>query len=73
MPARDDLAALLLRIREFEEGSPEREAYLDRLAAQIRRGEYRVDTQELARKLLDELLRESRHRSGWPESGTEPE
>jgi anti-sigma28 factor (negative regulator of flagellin synthesis) len=68
MPAGEDLALLLRRLREFDEGSPEREAYLEDLAAQIRKGTYRVDTEELARKLLDELLRES-----GPSSGAETE
>jgi anti-sigma28 factor (negative regulator of flagellin synthesis) len=56
MPAADDLSEMMRRLREAEDGSPEREAYLERLAAQIRDGTYKVDPDELARKLLRELL-----------------
>lgn len=55
MPASEDLPELLRRLREMEEGSPEREAYLERLATEIREGTYRVDAEELARKLLREF------------------
>lgn len=55
MAAGDELAEMMRRIREAEDGTPEREAYLRKLAAQIRDGTYKVDTEELARKLLREL------------------
>jgi anti-sigma28 factor (negative regulator of flagellin synthesis) len=55
MAAGEDLAEMIRRLREAEDGSPEREAYLNKLAADIRGGTYKVDTEELARKLLREL------------------
>ena len=55
MAAGEELAEIMRRIREAEDGTPEREAYLQKLAAQIREGTYKVDADELARKLLREL------------------
>jgi anti-sigma28 factor (negative regulator of flagellin synthesis) len=55
MAAGEDLAEMMRRLREAEDGTPEREAYLEKLAAQIRDGTYTVDADELARKLLREL------------------
>jgi anti-sigma28 factor (negative regulator of flagellin synthesis) len=55
MAAGEELAEMMRRIREAEDGTPEREAYLQKLAAQIREGTYKVDADELARKLLREL------------------
>ena len=57
MLGTEDLAALASKLREQTELTPERSALLDRLAAEIRSGEYTVDTDKLAGKLLDELLR----------------
>ena len=48
-----DIAALGGKVRELADGSEEREAYLQQLAADIRAGRYRVDSEELARKLLE--------------------
>ena len=55
MAAGEDLAEMIRRLREAEDGTPERNAYLERLAVQIREGTYKVDAEELARKLLREL------------------
>ena len=57
MLGTEDLAALASKLREQTELTPERSAFLDRLAAEIRSGEYTVDTNKLAGKLLDDLLR----------------
>ena len=57
MLGTEDLAALASKLREQTELTPERSALLDRLAAEVRSGEYTVDTDKLAGKLLDELLR----------------
>ena len=56
MLGTEDLAALASKLREQTELTPERSAFLDRLAAEIRSGKYTVDTDKLAGKLLDELL-----------------
>ena len=53
----EDLAALATKLREQTDLTPERAAFLNRLAAEIRSGEYCVDTQSLAGKLLGDLLR----------------
>jgi anti-sigma28 factor (negative regulator of flagellin synthesis) len=55
-----DLSALGGELRKLADGTPEREAYLDKLAAEIRAGRYRVDSEELARKLFADLQKESR-------------
>lgn len=57
MLGTEDLAALASKLREETELTPERSAFLDRLAAEIRSGEYTADTDKLAGKLLDELAR----------------
>ena len=57
MLGTEDLAALATKLREQTDLTPERAALLSRLTAEIRSGEYRVDTERLAGKLLDELLR----------------
>jgi anti-sigma28 factor (negative regulator of flagellin synthesis) len=55
-----DLGALGHNLRKEQEGSPERAAYLESLRRKIKAGEYRVDSQALADKLLenaaDEIL-----------------
>lgn len=50
-----ELAALNRRLRELTPGTPEREAYLERLAAEIREGVYQPDPASLAEALLEEL------------------
>jgi len=57
MLGTEDLDALATKLREQTELTPERAALLNRIAAEIRSGEYRVDVDRLAGKLLDELLR----------------
>lgn len=56
-----DSAELARLLHKATEGVREREAYLESLAAAIRAGRYRVDSAELARKLIDE---------GWPGHST---
>ena len=56
MLGTQDLAALATKLREQTDLTPERAAFLNRLTAEIRSGEYRVDTQRLASKLLGELF-----------------
>jgi anti-sigma28 factor (negative regulator of flagellin synthesis) len=55
-----DLGALDRILRREQDGSKEREAYLEKLRKQIKAGEYRVDSEALADKLLesaaDEIL-----------------
>ena len=56
MLGTEDLAALARKLREQTDLTPERAAYLNRLAADIRDGKYSVDAQGLADKLMDDLL-----------------
>ncbi|MBC7925604.1 MAG: flagellar biosynthesis anti-sigma factor FlgM [Bryobacteraceae bacterium] len=56
MPGETSLAALAFRLRETTEGTPEREALLERIAAEIREGRYEVDADSLADKLLHSTL-----------------
>jgi anti-sigma28 factor (negative regulator of flagellin synthesis) len=58
-PIAIDLTALGHRLLEQAEGSPEREALLERLRKQIQSGEYYVDSETLARKLMEEAEREA--------------
>ena len=55
MVSPEQLAELARRVRELAPDTPEREAYLDRLAEEIRTGRYQVDTEALAKKLIDRL------------------
>jgi anti-sigma28 factor (negative regulator of flagellin synthesis) len=48
-----DLGALGQKLRQEQDGTAEREAYLDRLRQQIKAGEYQVDAQALADRLLE--------------------
>jgi anti-sigma28 factor (negative regulator of flagellin synthesis) len=57
MLGSEDLAALAKKLREETELTPERAAFLDRLAAEIRSGAYTVETERLAGKLLDEIIK----------------
>ena len=57
MLGTEDLAALATTLREQTDLTPERAAFLNRIAAEIRSGEYSVDVNSLAAKMLDELLR----------------
>ena len=52
-PDAIDLAALGLHLRKASEGTPEREAYLEELRKKVKAGEYHVDAEALARKLLE--------------------
>jgi hypothetical protein len=57
MLGTEDLAALAAKIREQTDLTPERAAFLNRIAAEVRSGTYTVDVDGLASKLMDELLR----------------
>lgn len=48
-----DLRALSQSLQKEQEGSAERAAYLEKLRKQIKAGEYALDSDALARKLLD--------------------
>lgn len=54
-----DLAALGHLLREKADGSKEREVYLEELRKKIQSGEYRVDSEALARKLIEDAERKS--------------
>lgn len=58
MAEQDDLQTLGRRLLEQKEGTAEREAYLEDLARRVRSGEYRVDSDELAARILDHLTGE---------------
>ncbi len=49
-----DLIALRDQLLEHQEGTPERQAYLERLRAMVRSGEYKPDSEALAAKLLEQ-------------------
>lgn len=53
MAGEGQLAALANQLREETDGTPEREAMLAELAADIREGRYVVDADALAAKLLE--------------------
>ena len=52
-PPSYDLGALGRKLLEEKDGTAEREAYLERLRRQVKAGEYKVDTEALADRLLD--------------------
>jgi anti-sigma28 factor (negative regulator of flagellin synthesis) len=52
-PAPIDLTALAHNLRKQAHGSAEREAYLEKLRKQVKSGEYQVDAEALARKLIE--------------------
>jgi anti-sigma28 factor (negative regulator of flagellin synthesis) len=54
MAGEEQLADLARRMRELTDGTKEREAWLERLAAEIREGRYEVDADVLAGKLIEE-------------------
>ena len=56
MLGSDDLAALSRKLREHTDLTAERAALLNRFAAEIRSGEYKVDAEKLAGRLLDEII-----------------
>jgi anti-sigma28 factor (negative regulator of flagellin synthesis) len=53
-----DLTALAHQLRKHAHGSAEREAYLENLRKQIKSGEYQVDAEALARKLIEKAHEE---------------
>lgn len=50
------LGALGENIGKQTEGSPEREAHLERLRKLVQSGQYEVDSEALARKLIEDHL-----------------
>jgi len=54
-----DIAALGHHLRKQTEGSSEREAYLEKLRKLVQSGEYKIDSEALARKLLEEAERDA--------------
>ncbi len=48
----DELHRLAEELRKLQPGTPEREAYLEKLRVLVESGEYRTDAEEVARKLL---------------------
>jgi len=58
MAADEQLGDLAQQIRKLTDGTPERELYLERLAADIREGRYKVNADELADKLIEEVFRD---------------
>ena len=52
-PAPIDLTALADNLRKQAHGSAEREAYLEKLRKQVKSGEYQIDAEALARKLIE--------------------
>lgn len=67
-----ELAALNRRLRELTPGTPEREAYLDKLAADIRNGRYHTDSKGLADALLRALAVDREPRDSRPEQPDSP-
>ena len=53
-----DLASVGHELRKQQEGSAERKAHLERLRQKLKSGEYRVDAEALARKLMEEAADE---------------
>ena len=53
-----DLGALGHNLRKEQDGSDERAAYLEALRRKVKAGEYRVDSQALADKLLESAASE---------------
>ena len=51
-----DLHALLTTLQSLDDGSPEREALLERLRREVETGAYEVDAAALADKIIDEAL-----------------
>ena len=51
-----DLSALAHNLRKQAEGSLEREAFIEKLRKKVQSGEYHVDAEALARKLLEDAL-----------------
>jgi len=56
-PPAIDLSALAHRLREKAASSAERDALIERLRKQVKSGEYQVDSEALARKLIEEAER----------------
>ncbi len=55
-PDSVQISSLSSKISELQSGSPEREAMLERLAAQVAAGSYEPDPAAIATKLTDDML-----------------
>ena len=53
------LSSLSSKINELQSGSPEREAFLERLRLEVASGQYQPNPQEVAGKIVDDLLTKS--------------
>lgn len=53
---RVSLSSLSTKLQELRSDSPERAAYLERLANDIAEGRYEVDTRDVSRKIVSEAL-----------------
>jgi len=60
-PLPFDIAALGHSLRKQAPGSAERDAYLEKLRKLVKKGEYQIDSEALAKKLIEEA-------EGYPES-----
>jgi anti-sigma28 factor (negative regulator of flagellin synthesis) len=52
----EELSKLASRIRLQQEGTPEREAWLERLREEVRAGRYHVDAETLADTLMERVF-----------------
>ncbi|MDX2266764.1 MAG: flagellar biosynthesis anti-sigma factor FlgM [Bryobacter sp.] len=68
-PDSVELSTLSSKINELQSGSPEREAYLERLAATYAAGEYNADPAALATSLVDNALAEDPASAAAPQGG----
>jgi anti-sigma28 factor (negative regulator of flagellin synthesis) len=55
-PSPIDLTALALNLSKQAHGSAEREAFLEKLRKLVKSGEYHVDAEALARKLIENAM-----------------
>lgn len=51
-----DLSALAHNLQKQAEGSSEREAFIEKLRKKVQSGEYNVDAEALAKKLLEDAI-----------------
>lgn len=53
------LSSLSSKINELQSGSPDREAFLERLRLEVASGQYQPNPKEVAGKIVDDLLTKS--------------
>ena len=51
-----DIHALLTTLQSLDDGSPEREALIERLRREVETGAYQIDAAAIADKMIDEGL-----------------